>query len=102
MSEQEKTLVPASRKYALKVTIDHGTPEKPDKRDYVFTQIKTPTGNKLGLIPIFQNTVKGQFLAFDTPVQVKEFLKEIKVKYPEEFERIWKMKPDYLAVDVVH
>lgn len=92
----------ASRKYALKVTINHGTPEKPDKRDYVFTQVKTPGGTKLALLPIFENKVKGSFLAFDTPDQVKDFLKEIKQKYPDEFNRIWKMKPDYLAVDVVH
>jgi hypothetical protein len=91
MSDPKPTSPNASRKYALKVTL-------PDGKDYVFTRVE----NKLALIPVIGNTVEGRFLGFDTPMQVKEFLKEIRTKYPEEFEKIWKMRPNYMAVDVVH
>jgi len=45
--------------------------------------------------------MKVKFLAWDTPAQVKAFLDEIKKKYPEEFERVWGMKPDIIPVSAV-
>lgn len=78
-----------SQKYALQVTIKG--------REYLFTKIK----NNLALIPVSENRARGQILAWDTPAQVKEFLDEIKKKYPDEFARIWNMKPDIVKVDIV-
>lgn len=92
MSDQKKILNSdsnSSRKYALKVTVNG--------RDYVFTKV----GKNLALVPKTGNTMKVQFLAWDTPAQVKAFLDEIKKKYPEEFERVWKMRPDIIPVDVL-
>lgn len=90
MSEQKPTLnIVSSQKYALKVTVNG--------RDYLFTRV----GNNLALVPKTGNTMKVKFLAWDTPAQVKAFLDEIKKKYPEEFERVWGMKPDIIPVSAV-
>ena len=79
-----------SRKYAVKVILPSG-------KAYIFTRVK----NNLALIPVSGNTVEGRFLAFDTPAQARQFLKEIKEKYPTEFAKIWKMKPHIIPVNVL-
>lgn len=81
----------SNQKYALQVTIKG--------REYLFTKIK----NNLALIPVSGNTVKdgGKFLAWDTQELAKKFLDEIKSKYPEEFIKIWKMKPKIIPVNPI-
>lgn len=81
--------------------------EAPKKYVLRFT---APTGQQLlasgfegkfALFPVSGNSMKGQFLVWDTPLEVSKFVKKLKgTAPPEEFKKLWAMKPEIISVQI--